>query len=209
MITILEQSASDRKVRNFRTHRWASSNNQSNTASATFWIVRTSYRKHTFIKYLQLKALVGQCSLTELRCLVDAPGVLKDNLFIDALRAWKTDVPRNTLWQRLQSIQRLLQLPLWSLNLYYTIDNNVGYELEEVRQSIRKVKKYSGYVRNASAVGSKNSKTLHIPEPESFEWNNVIEMDYFHFLTVGEFTSGLLGESRFTLMRTKSSKRKT
>jgi hypothetical protein len=66
----------------------------------------------------------------------------------------------------------------------------------EVRKSIRKVKKYSGYVRNSSSVGSKKfSKTSnHIPE--TFEWSSYEELDYYEFLTVGRF-SGTALEIRF------------
>ena len=207
MFTILEQSVSDRKVDYFRTHKWKSSNNLPNTLTETFWNIRTPQRKFTFIEYLKLKVLTGQADYVEARCIYDAPGVLKDDLFIDALRAWKTDVPRSILWQRMQSLQRLIGRPVWSLNLYYTYNKCFVYEIEEIRRSIRKVKKYSGYVRNSSAVGSKKKSTISIPEPESFEWNSNVEYDFYHFLTVGEFDSGAPGDVFFTLMRTKSSKR--
>lgn len=207
MLTILLQSVSAKNVRHFRTHRWKSSNIQPNTLTETFWNSRTPFRKFTFIKYLQIKVLLGYANLIETRCCYDAPGVLEDDLFIDALRAWKTDVPRNILWQRLQLLQRLEGQPEWSENLYYTLDNCISYEIEEHRYSIRKVKKYSGYVRNSSAVGSKRGSKIFMPEPESFEWTTNVEKDYYHFLTVGEFDSGLPGDIIFTLMRTKSSKR--
>jgi len=208
MLTILEQSGSERKVRNFRTLKWKSSNNIPNTLSETFWMVRTTQRKYTFIEYLKLKVLTGRASLIETRLCYDAPGVLGDDLFIEALRAWKTDVPKSILWQRLQALQRLLQRPVWSENLYYTYGNCFSYEIEEVRTSIRKVKKYSGYVRNASSIGSKRQSNPYRPEPESFEWNTNAEVDYYQFLTVGEFDSGAPGDVIFTLMRTESPKRK-
>lgn len=161
----------------------------------------------TFIEYLQLKVLLGKASLDECRAAYDAPGVLKDDLFISALRAWMTDVPRNILWQRLQLLQRLEGRPEWSENLYYTYNGVINYELVEIRRPIRKVKKYSGYVRNSSAVGSKRKSNLTITEPEIFEWNTNVEIDYHLFLTVGEFDSGAPGDIFFTLKRTKSPKR--
>lgn len=208
MFTILEKSVSDRKLENFRTFTWKSSSHLSNTLTETFWNIRTPQRKHTFIQYLQLKVLLGRCNLFETRMCYDAPGVLRDDLFIDALRAWKTDVPRNILWQRLQFLQRIEQRSEWSENLYYTWSNVFVYECEEIRRSIRKVTKYSGYVRNSSQVGSKRNSGFSRPEPEIFEWNsNERKFDYYHFLTVGEFNSGDPGNVIFTLMRTKSSKR--
>lgn len=207
MSTILYQSASRVKPRNFRTHKWRSSNNRSNTLTETFWVVRTPIRKFKYIEYLQLKVLLGLADNSEAQACYDAPGVLNDRLFIDALRAWKTTTPRNVLWQRLQLMQELLQRPVWSENLYYTYDGTFKYELEEIRRPIRKVKKYSGYVRNSSSVGSKRASGFTKPEPERFEWNLDVEIDYYQFLTVGEFDSGQPGKVFFALTRAKSSKR--
>lgn len=205
MLTILEQSHHGKRLKNFRTHQWKSSNNLPNDSSETFWSIKTMERKFTIIKYLQLKVLLGEADIVEMQCCYDAPGVLKDDLFIDALRAWKTDVPKKFLWQRLQSLQRLLQLPEWSENLYYTLDKSVNYELQLARRTIRKVKKYSGYVRNSSAVGSKRFSKAFIPDVESFEWITNVNIDFYSFLTVGEFNSGLSGVVDFTLMMDQKS----
>lgn len=203
LLTILAQSGSEKKVRNFRTFTWKSSNNPANTLTKTFWEVRTNVRKHTFIRYMQMRKLLNQCNYTEYRALLDAPGVLKDDLFIDVLRAWMTDVPKKTLWQRLAALQRWLQREQWSTNLYYTLDNVIVYELVEARSPIRKVKKYSGYIRNSSQVGSKRRSTSSRPDPESFEWNTNGEIDYYLFLTVGDFDSGLSSLSSITLTMSK------
>lgn len=203
MLTILDQSVSRLKIRSFRTLTWGSANNLPNTLTKTFWEVKTNLHKHKFIMYLQMKALEGSISYTEYRCLLDAPGVLKDDLFIDALRAWKTDVPKHILWRRLNTLQRLLLRPSWELNLYYTLNGVVTYEIVEARSPIRKVKKYSGYVRNSSAVGSKRRTTSSGPEPERFEWTDIIEIDYYQYLTVGEFDNGLPGMSTVILKESK------
>jgi len=203
MLTILSQSESDIRIRNFRTFSWNSSNNPANTLTKTFWEIRSNVRKYTFIQYLQMKSLIGDLSYTEYRALLDAPGVLKDDLFIDALRAWKTDVPKKILWQRLATLQRWLQKSQWTPNLYYTYNGVVAYELVEARSPIRKVKKFSGYVRNSSSVGSKRRSTSSRPDPESFEWNTNGEIDYYLFLTVGEFDTGLFSLSTVTLKKSK------
>lgn len=207
MLTILEQSRSVKKLGPFRTHKWKSSNTSPNTLTETFWNVKTQFRKFNFIQYLKLKVLLGEANLLETRLCYDAPGVLQDNLYCDALRAWRTDVPKHILWQRLQALQRLEGLPEWHSNLLNTWNGVIRYEIEEIRCSIRKVKKYSGYVRNSSSVGSKRGSQTYRPEPESFEWTTNVEKDYYQFLTVGEFNSGHPGSIIFTLMRTKSSKR--
>jgi hypothetical protein len=132
------------------------------------------------------------------RFLFDAPGVLEDNLFISLLKARELGVNQKVLSQRLNLLQRMLGLQEWSLNLYYTYNGVVAYEIMEVRSTIRKVKKYSGYVRNSSSVGSKRNSGTNKPEPEIFEWTALTEeIDYFQFLTVGRFSSGFLSEEIF------------
>jgi hypothetical protein len=160
----------------------------------------------TFIKYLKMKHLLGFCSVIENRLLFDAPGVLSDNLFTSALRAKYSGVQLNILLQRIKSLQSILQQEHWSANLYYTYDNCVAYEFTEIRRSIRKVKKYSGYVRNPSSVGSKRFSKDFAITPETFEWNTNEELDFFEFLTVGKFSGSHL-EILFPDDEPKSSKR--
>lgn len=129
-----------------------------------------------------------------LQCVFDAPGVLEDNLFTSLLQARYQGVPEEVLLQRLQLLQRLLGEQEWTKNLLYTYKGDVAYELIEVRKSIRKVKKYSGYARTPSAVGSKRSSGTR-PEPEMIEWKPFIEeFDFLSFLTVGKFTEGFLSK---------------
>lgn len=142
-----------------------------------------------------MKFLVEGLSVDEQRCLFDAPGILTDNLYLDALRAWRTEIPKKILWQRLTWLQILKEVIPFSLNLFYTHKGNIRYQLVELRSPIRKVDKYSGYVRNSSQVGSKRSSKIFIPEPEIFEWTQAVEIDYYLFLTVGEFDSGIPGST--------------
>jgi len=202
-MTELDKSAHGKTVSNFRTLAWKSSNYSTNKLSRTFWSIKTPNRKNTIIKYLKIKVLLGQASLLETRCLYDAPGVLSDRLFVSALRAFQSGISRDILMQRIKLLQRLMNLPEWSMNLYYTLNNSVSYELREIEKTIRRVKKYSGYVRNSSAVGSKKSRDIFIPEPEIVEWNIDREIDFYYFLTVGEFDSGLPGSWYITLMSPK------
>jgi hypothetical protein len=188
MYTILEESVSELKLSNFRTFRWRSSNYSSNTLTETFWSIRSNFRMHTFVEYLKMKAILGNPSMLEMRMLYDAPGVLSDNLFIDALRAQQSGVQLNILLQRLAKAQQWLQRRPWSLNLLYTYTNVVAYEIVELRKTIRKVKKYSGYVRNPSAVGTKKGRKPSSTNPETVEWNSYVDIDWYEFLTVGKFS---------------------
>lgn len=184
MYTILEQSVSEKRFSSFRTYKWSSSSTPSNTLTKTFWSIRSNVRMHVFIQYMQMKMILGTVSTFEYRCLVDAPGVLRDDLLVALLRAKLVDVPQQLLLQRLRILQEWQRRPQWSLNLYYTWKKQIAYELSEIRQTIRPVKKFSGYVKSPSAVGTKKSRISH-HDPESFEWNSYVEIDYYEFLTVG------------------------
>jgi hypothetical protein len=147
----------------------------------------------TFIEYLKLKYFFGKMpSETEVRCLFDAPGILQDNLYLSLLMARESGVPLDTLMQRVVFLQQLLRRKPWNKNLFDTYNGCVKYELFEVRRPIRKVKKYSGYVRNPSSVGSKRSNLTTKHDPETFEWDSFEELDYYGFLTVGKFSGSAL-----------------
>lgn len=188
MYTLLEQSDNQKVLKNFRNLRWRSTNNLPNSSTETFWIVRTNFRMYTFIQYIKMKAFFDEITPLEARMLYDAPGVLSDCLFISALRAKHSDVQVNILLRRLAQVQLWLQSKPWTPNLYYTYNNSVTYELIEARQSIRKGKKYSGYVRNPSSVGSKKAKKPINIIPESFEGNSYEEFDWYEFLTIGKIS---------------------
>lgn len=207
-MTVLSESVKDlKKLRGFRTHRWNSSNNLANSTTKTFWEVKTQFKKFKFIHYLKLKTLYGEITDDELRLLIDSPGFFQDDLFISALRAKQTGISSKVLDDRLLMIRNIFGTSLYQENLLWTLNGTVKFRIREIRLPIRPAEKYTGYVRNSSAVGSKNSSKLFIPEPETVEWNINEEIDYYNFLTVGEFDSGPFREIKFTLMRTKSSKR--
>jgi hypothetical protein len=136
--------------------------------------------------YLKMKHLLGTTSELEIRILLDGPGVMKDNLFIDALRAKISGVPNEILVERLNWLQELEGRQKWSFNLLSTWEKCINYEVMEIRKPIRKAKKFSGWVRNSSAVGSKRPGKSK-PEPEIFEWSSFENLDYYEFLTVGGF----------------------
>jgi len=146
-----------------------------------------------------MKSLMNLCTSIEYRLLLDWPGVLEDNLFIDALRAKREGVQLETLFQRIRWVQELDDIDPWGINLYFTLDGVIRYHILEERKTIRPVKKYSGYVRNSSAVGSKRKSQFVRPEAESFEWVEDVKIDYYTFFSVGEWNSGTPGSFVLTL----------
>lgn len=182
-----------------RTFSWKSSNQQPNSTTETFWVVKTNVRLVKFLDCLKLKHLLLGLSEEELQLLVDSPKLFQDLLFLDSLRALsslslKEDrQTRIRLVERLQRLRSCLGQTRWDLNLLYTYLGNIYYEVTEVRLPIRKVKKFSGWVRNSSAVGSKRSSGITKPECEIFETLLFEELDYYPFLISKELDFQLLG----------------
>jgi hypothetical protein len=151
--------------------------------------------------------VLGGLSGEELsRFLYDSPGVLSDELFIAALRAARSGIGIEVLLRRLNFAQNLLHRQPWTLQSYWAQINHVKFRIFEFRKSIRKVKKYSGYIRTPSAKGSKSSSNFHPEFPETFEWQSYEELDWYLFLTVGKFL-GISAEIQFPDDEPKSSKR--
>lgn len=207
MFTILEKSVSVKKLRNFRIHNWQSSNSIPNSATKTFWRVSSPAHRFTFVKFMKLKLLFDK-SLTsfELRFILDLNEILSDDILMETQRALSLGFERDLTIERMNNLNRLFGREELTENLFFTLTGTIPFVLEEIRQSIRKAEKFSGYVRNSSKVGSKRSSGTK-PEPEIGEWYRAVKYDFLSYLTVGEFSSDLPGGSFFTLKRTKSSKR--
>jgi len=202
--TILWESRTVRKLSNFRNLTWRSSKQVADTPTETLWKVRTNFRLQTFTEYFKMKHYFIGLSVNEQRMLFDAPGVLRDDLFLALLRAKETGISERILTARLASLQRLLGKRQWEMNLLSTFDGVLSYEITEILKPIRKGQKYSGYVRNSSSVGSKRGFGNPKPEPETFEWNTESTIDYFAYLSVGQLS---LASGEILSLTLKSSER--
>jgi len=208
MITILEESSLNLKgLRNFRNITWGSSNNIPNSRTKTFWNIQTNFRKFKFIEWLKLDSFFREDRFSmKFRCLMDSPGILGDDLFVSSLLAKEIVSDQELLLNRLNFLRSLENLRPWSRNLLSTLDGVIKFRISERRIPIRKGPKYSGYVRNPSAVGSKFHKPRNF-EPETVEWINIEDINFLHFLTVGELTTGTPGSFVFTPKMAKKPKR--
>lgn len=186
MLTILEKSSKG-LLRNHRTLKWKSSNILPDTSTETFWLIKTNFRLQTLLDHWKLQHFLGDLDLMEFRCLIDFSGTLRDELFIALLRAKISEVPMGILLKRFNFIKTMLGQEPWEKGAFLSREGDLKYELFELRKPLRKVKKYSGYIKSPSAKKSTRGK-LSIPEPEIFEWSQYGEIDYYEFLTVGRFS---------------------
>jgi hypothetical protein len=123
-------------------------------------------------------------------------------MFIELLRS-KASYPflsSELQLQKLQVLQKLLGTTVWTQNLLYTLSGNLRYELKHIRVPIRKVKKFSGWVRNSSAVGSKKSSGNSGYSPET---DGIIideEVDFFSYFSSDRIDFDDLGIPAETLL---------
>lgn len=178
---------------------WKSSNNIPDSSVRTIWSIDTNLRKFKFIELMKMKLLFTELPIIEYRCLIDAPGVLNDELFVSAIIARSLVNDLNLLIQRLNFLQSLLERRVWNKDLFFTWNGNLRFRIREMRMNIRPARKFSGYVRNISAIGSKRSRISSF-EPETWEYSSSEQIDFLTFLTVGELTTGSPGGNSFTPM---------
>jgi hypothetical protein len=126
----------------------------------------------------------------ELRCLLDEPSVLRDQLFIDILISRK-QVSLQLLLKRIAYLKQLFPINFIDLKTYRQYEKQFVYRIREIDIPTRKPKKYSGWVRNSSAVGSKRSGPRRELIPSFNVEENVQDFSFLEFLTVGE----LMGRS--------------
>jgi hypothetical protein len=166
------------------------------TRSESVWRVTSSQSEEQLIRFLRLKFFWTECSILEQEAMFSHPRFLEDlefNVLLTLLA--KTELSREEITERAEQALRILGkhsnfrkrlLPQW--------ENNIFLKLERTTRTIRKHKAYSGWVRNASSVGSKKGK-LNLPEP-LVEITSEEQFDEFNFLfeliSVGyiEATSG-------------------
>lgn len=188
-------------MKSFRTRRWESSDQLPNNLTKTFWQLRSNVKYLSFLECKKMELFFFGLPEIEMQYLFDAPGVLDDKLFIDLLRANRflqtnNVLSQEVLLQRLRVLQAIESRPIWSKNLLYTFKGNLKYEIQHIRVAIRKVKKFSGWVRNSSAVGSKSKSKILGYDPEIFGVVLDEDNDYFRYLTTPVLDSsfpGILG----------------
>lgn len=196
---------------NFRTFRWSSSYQQPNYLSYTFWELSTRQRWSKFILCKKMELFFGDLPLQEMQALIDAPGLFTDQVFLDLLQAKaelssdqkrKSDQDSNLLLQKLQLVQVLRGETPWSQNLLYTYKGILDYQLQLVEVPIRKVNKFSGWVRNSSAVGSKRMSGGNLDFPEIQETKIDVKLNFLNYFMSPNFEFDDLGIPAGTLLYT-------
>lgn len=186
----------------FRTYSWRSINIISEISrTEAFYVLRTNVRLSRFLESKKLEHFLIGLDRAEFAALLDVPGVLNDRIFIDLLKSkvfllssgMNEAQARQILLERVARLQSLLGLTVWSFHLLNTYLGNLKYELFQTEERIRKVKKYSGYIKTPSAAGSKRGLGPKDFELETTDPVIVEERDFVPYFTSPTEDYSLLG----------------
>lgn len=158
------------KKGNFFTSTWSASLSSTEiTRSETFWHVRSNVRNVALLKFLRLKFFWKELSEEEQYFAFSAPRFLDDTEFnVLLVLLVTTELGQKEIARRFELACKVLNrrsnfrpelIKQWESNILLTADRG--------ERPIRPHKAFSGWIRNASSVGSKKKNTLSIPEPLS------------------------------------------
>lgn len=138
-------------------------------------------------KYLWLKMLWNELSKEEWELFLAMPETLKSEMIYSTLRSINYQGKRATR-------KKLINCPFLSEEDKPTHDRYRGFkrlnvEIRKEERSLPKVPKFSGYVKSASAIGSKQPRKSSFLDLMAITGDDYMEIkfDWFTYLTIGEF----------------------
>jgi hypothetical protein len=147
--------------------------------------VFSSGKRETVLEYLWLKFLWDQLSGEEFTLFLMT---LKDSdhkkwAFLKVLLL----KDKKSLRRKLNEIEQHLQIPVSSRERYQGY-KRVRVEIQKETRRLPKPTKFSGYVRNISAIGSKSRKTRFLETVTEQIYLDEKQFDWELILTVGEIS---------------------
>lgn len=171
------------------------------TRSEQFWHVRSNVNRDTMLKYMRMRHFWIETSDLEKELSFSHNGFLKDvefNVLLALLAT--TELSRFEITSRME--QALLVIGKKSNFRKQVLDSWISHIVivaDLQTRPVRKHKAYSGWVRNASSVGSKK-KNSSIPEPisEDMPGDKIDEFNFlYELISVGRYeaNSGVISLS--------------
>ena len=138
------------------------------------------------VEYLWLKYLWDELSKDEWRLFYNLSELIDDDIKVSALRAIMI-VGKKKVRERLNNMLSHLQMKTFPRELYLGY-KRLDVEIQEESRSLPKVPKFSGWIRSASAVGTKSSRGPSHLEPLAIHYDDYsdVKFDWYSFLTVGD-----------------------
>jgi len=151
------------------------------------FVVFSSGRRHSVLKYLWLKLVWDELSQIEFHLLISTPEFLNDDKKVGFLRARLT-TNKKILRGRLLQMEDFLGEELSNRETYRGMKiMKIDIQKDSIR--LAKVPKFSGYVKSISAIGKGKQRgaILIEPVPEVFVEDRE-PLNWYEVLSVGEFS---------------------
>lgn len=138
------------------------------------------------VKYLWLKYLWDELTKEEFELFLILPETLNSEVKIAVLRSLLI-YGKKIIRERLVKVEDLLGLES-SARIKYQGYKRLDVEIKQITRRLKRVPKFSGWVRSLSAVGSKRPGGPRELEPLAIIENDYEEkeFDWYTYLTVGE-----------------------
>lgn len=155
------------------------------------FVVFSSGKRHALVKYLWYKLVWDELSRMEFHLFISMPEVLNNTKILAFLRC-RLEIDKRILRQRLLQIENLIgETP--TIRSTYQGLKRMRIEIQRETISLQKVPKFSGYVRNISAIGRGNGGSRDLEPVTDFVYEEIRgKIDWYLLLSVGEFS--LLGQ---------------
>jgi len=168
----------------FSTYQWKAIESSSEiTRSEAFWLVKSNVSWTAMLKFLRLKFFWGELDEKETEFAFAHPKFL-DNVEFNVLLALlaRTELTKSEIIRRTeQALNSLNKKCNFRRNLIPQWDNHILITADLEHRTIRPHKAYSGWVRNASSIGSKRNNRPSLPDPLLDEWAGE-KFDEYNFL---------------------------
>lgn len=165
------------------------------TRSEAFWHVQSNVRNEVMLKYLRLKWFWKNFQPGEEEFIFSNPSFLKDmefNVLLALLT--NTELSREEISGRMERALSIFgKKSNFSKALLSQWNNHISIIADLSSRTIRPHKAFSGWVRNASSVGSKKNRPS-IPEPIAEDMPEMLFDEYnflYELISVGSIETSL------------------
>lgn len=172
--------------------RWYVTINTTRDGYLNRFTVFSSGKRQAVKEYLWLKMVWDQLSKSEFELFLTMKETLEDEKIVGFLRS-KLILPLGVLRSRLLGFERIMGIGISSRERYIGF-KRLRVEIRKDQIRLKKVPKFSGYVRNIASIGKGSRGSGNKPEPiETFLYTVESQIDWYEILSVGDLT--LLGKS--------------
>lgn len=151
------------------------------------WVVISSGKRSTLVKYLKAKWLWDELNAREARLFWIMPEILSDLTMYLCLKAFALGTSKKDLRSRLE-FSPFQELKFISRQQYLSIKGRLNCFFKQETVSLRRTPKYSGYTKHYKDKGTLGSRRDEFVSEVTEPVSNVNESLILEYLTVGEIS---------------------